>query len=122
MFDYYFKVPEDAYANLLTFCQDKGLIRVNARDEVEVRGRGSWDYIGYAIDRNSGRDAVTAEGISYKADREVVKVNNVPLVHVNLRTEFDITEIVTPEELNKFFYVDGEGKMTVPDEPVRVFL
>jgi len=122
MFDYYFKVPEDAYQELLTFCADKGLIRVNGRDEVEVRGRGSWDYIGYVIDRNSGRDAVSLDGTPYRADREVITKDSVPLVHVNLRTEFDITEMVTPEELNKFFYVDAGGKMTVPDEPVRVFL
>ena len=122
MFDYYFKVPENAYQDLLNFCVDKGLIKIDEKGDVIVRGRGEWDYIGHAIDRNSGRDAVSREGTVYKADQEVLSKDSVPLVHVNLRTEFDITEMVTPEELNKFFYVDGEGKMTVPDEPVRVFL
>lgn len=122
MFDYFFKVPEDAYQDLLNFCVDKGLIKIDERGDVIVRGRGEWDYIGYAIDKSSGRDAVSGEGTLYKADQEVLSKDSVPLVHVNLRTEFDITEVVTPEELNKFFYVDAGGKMTVPDEPVRVFL
>jgi hypothetical protein len=121
MFDYYFRCLETDYEDLLVFCEKSGLIKRDKTD-IYVIGRGTWDAIGKVYDKNSGREEVSVKGEISKVEQVYLSKGAVPYVHVNLRTEVDITKIVTQDELNKFFYVDLEGKMTAPEIPLRVFL
>lgn len=119
MNDYYFQCREDEYQDLLNFCADKGLINID-KGEITVKGKGMWDFIGTVPKKDSGREVVDSDGILTKADQVLETKGGVPMVSVNLRTEYDITKEFG-EELAKFCSFDGEGNMVAPVDRTRVF-
>lgn len=127
MNDYALRCIETDYPQLLMLATALGVIEMVDGKPQEKNG-GIWDYIGHKLFGD-----VPAEG---KVDTRtlVVNENNIPYVHINVRTPINVREVAEAmalanpaiagalSQIPRFFIVDAEGNATLPSVPLRVFL